>query len=1391
MLKKISLLVLSFICGFHLKSQCNHYDTIVNKISENCYFPRYLTIHTKNLKSNVNVIIMNGVDTVGSDSVSKIKLNSSGTYNFKIISKNSSCTDTQTLTYTVSNHKNIRAYDQGSSLTKYPKFITCVIGSNPDTLTLNLKLDSIALNWRIDFGDNSKILKGDTLKQIKHLYNKLGTFYPKLYYNNLDCVDTIIGEVAIEREPVAGIAFASALGSNQGCVPFSVKFKNNTRYKTNSTIFSWDMGDGTTFESNDDTISHTYRQNLCDGVVKLTAKNKCGTSFAAWNPIQASDKDEALIQIVNPLNCDTSKPYIFIPKWKDKYCLVPDIKYFKWIWDDGTSTQWTTSLDSVKKKFTYGSYNIRFIVRNGCGIDTSKYLLNVIDKPTANIIKVYKDTGCVPYSVTFSTQNKSGENYSWDFGDGKGATGNSVKHIYTSSNTKGYVVRLNVTNRCGNAQAYDTIIIYNKSKPKISPLNNNSCWPFNVKINNTTDEKDIKDLKWSWYFNDSLISISKNIDTFKNLNVGKYNLKLKTSDYCGSDSLISKIEILTKPTAFFDSTKIGKCVDEQTSLINKSLHADSSIWITNEGTFRQKGIQDLKISFKSSGIKTIILIVKTDKNCSDTFIRQIWIRPKLISYFYHDNNGGCGPVRLNFTSKSQSVDSFKWVFDNKPIIGKDTISYFFQGKSLFDTSYNVKLIGWSQGCKSDSFESKIILRGSPLAKFTSDRDTFCFPEKVTFFNQSLKGLKYQWNMGQGLILNNPNPQVYFPKNPNYLKDTTYNVVLTVFGDVGNCISKDSMKVTVKPYPIPSISTKSLGGCSPHTAMFVSNSINSYESFWDFGNGFTSKGDTVIHTFFNRGFRDTSYKVMLRVKSIDCFDSTTIIVPVYLPTVANFDYNRAGSCKNEFYEFTNRSINGTSWFWNFGDGNFSTLKSPIHQFNSSPYQDTTYIVKLISKTEKNCIDSISKPIKIKQKLKVDIKDTTINSCPPFTITFENLSKGATTFIWDFGDGVGSSLKTPTHTYTKTGDYRYKLIAFDENGCKDSILSTGVISIKERPKAIISSSTDEIKYPDSIIYFNDLSLRNLNTFWNFGDGETSIKRNVTKIFNDSGNYKITLISSNLGCSDTTIKTIRVNWWNPIINVEFKNDTQCAPATFVFKNFTKYADKWTWYFGDGNKLSNEKEPKHTYTFGGNYKVSLVAEGNGGKTIQYFNLKVLKSPTSSFEFSTTEYERLYYNWKGVPTNLSIWNVTNKWIVTDFNQDSIYFESDLYEPLIKLSKPGEFTVFLITVSEDGCIDTSQNNIELESLPKIFVPNAFTPNKDRNNEVFGVYISNDNIKILDFDLSIYNRWGEKVFNSKDIDKKWDGTFIGKNCQMGVYVWKLNINLGGNILSQSGTVTLLR
>jgi gliding motility-associated-like protein len=108
-----------------------------------------------------------------------------------------------------------------------------------------------------------------------------------------------------------------------------------------------------------------------------------------------------------------------------------------------------------------------------------------------------------------------------------------------------------------------------------------------------------------------------------------------------------------------------------------------------------------------------------------------------------------------------------------------------------------------------------------------------------------------------------------------------------------------------------------------------------------------------------------------------------------------------------------------------------------------------------------------------------------------------------------------------------------------------------------------------------------------------------------------------------------------------------------------------------------------------------------------------------------------------------------------------------------------------------GFADTTYSNIaEVVQRPLVYVPNAFTPNGSGLNDYF--MPSTGFVDIVDYDFAVFNRWGEKIFETTDVNGAWDGKSGGKKCEEGVYVWLLTFKTAsGQYIDQKGIVTLLR
>jgi len=266
----------------------------------------------------------------------------------------------------------------------------------------------------------------------------------------------------------------------------------------------------------------------------------------------------------------------------------------------------------------------------------------------------------------------------------------------------------------------------------------------------------------------------------------------------------------------------------------------------------------------------------------------------------------------------------------------------------------------------------------------------------------------------------------------------------------------------------------------------------------------------------------------------------------------------------------------------------------------------------------------------------------------------------------------------------------------------------------------------------------------------------------------------------CSSDTPVTVTVN---PNPTPQFSYLPVCANNPMVFTNgSTPAGNNYVWNFGDGN-TSTQPNPSHTYTTADSFTVSLTAEL--GTCDSTFSETVLVYPAVNAAFTANPL--VSFNDSSAPviftnlsTNSTVWN----WYFGDTYSSNLQSPSHIYKT------PGTYSVTLVASNQFGCIDsfTRDNYITIYPLPVVFIPNAFTPGQGNANSILKAYSSG----AVYFDWIIFDRVGEKVYQSNDVDGGWDGTYLGKPAPMGVYSYYLKIVFNDNTTrSYKGTVTLLR
>ncbi len=916
---------------------------------------------------------------------------------------------------------------------------------------------------------------------------------------------------------------------------------------------------------------------------------------------------------------------------------------------------------------------------------------------------------------------------------------------------------------------------------------------------------------------------------------GAYTLNVTDSKGCRSSF---STEVRTGLEADFTVTKVCSSRTVNFTDASVSLVGTVSSWSWNFGepssASNTSSLQNPVHTYAAGGIYDVVLTVTDNSGCTETVTKKVKVCDIPVANFITIDSCQNKPyfyIRDRSTASICGIESIVWSFGvvnggyssppyplyfppdlTFPVIQPDT--------GMIDIVYTIRN---EDGCVSTATKT-VHINQQPRINVIENSFYFdCSNPVTTLHAEVILGYgkppyRIVWNNGtEGPTTDVSEPGIY---------------TATVY-DANGCIHTDFLEV--RDPLIPGFSN------DPYCELgdpvrFYDNTQSHWGAIrwdWNFGDGtvFSTTDPSqrhATHAYTTQGV----YRVVLTVFDARGCRDTAMHDFVFILPDNHFVVEPSPFCVGQELTFESpRGLYIDSLIWNFEldtlflardkfqhyPANVTAPLSPDYYFFNGKYTypassaGETYNIRLTMKYNNNlCVRNYSRTVSIFPEFRVEIDSMRGRQCAGDSLEFFASQKAGTPALsWKWNFDIqndqppynlipvdSSELQNPKVAFYKNGNYYARLVATNADGCKEIIKGYG-FSVVALPKPLFCVDNPCVEQNTKFFYFcSNFPEVNIDSVqWHFGDGAGIDVQEPFHVYADSGVYNVTceIFNTAFGCrNDTTIAT-RI-YLLPV--PDFVADPVCIGQLMQFTNISQPAPgdtiiRWSWAFGDGEAFSTTaadySSPQHTYATTGTYQVGLHVESQISGCIDtiYKPVSVFPNPKAGFTFDENDLV------SEVPirfTDNSSGGV--KWVWNFGDGQSITITDSLNKnPEHNFGESfDEVTVEQIVYNQFECTDTFRVHIKLGV--HLVLPNAFSPNHDGKNDGFRPVYKGIS-ELLEF--SVYNRWGEKIFDGgNDLKAFWDGTYKGKEQPLGEYVYYVKAKTRqGKEIAMSGNITLVR
>lgn len=1122
--------------------------------------------------------------------------------------------------------------------------------------------------------------------------------------NDLGCADTAFKSITV-LGPKAHYNFTF---DSIGCQPLYVEFTNNSTGATNY-IWRYKDSSGNVFNtSSAANVSFTYNQ-FGQYFPTLTAQGTyvrngvtitCSNTFPDSIPApfrQITVLETPKVNFKHVTNCFTSNTQFT----NTTYIGTSTISSVLWDFGDGYTSG---DNDPLHHYNDTGRYVVTLTIHtlNGCS-DSIKRMIVISPTPVPDFTFTNE---CAGVPIVFKDSSKAFNDVivKWDWNFGDSTYGNFDIENKKFNKGGSYNVKLIITNLAGCSDSVSkTVIVHHK--PSVQYNVGHRCSRQDLLISNLSS---VPDTGLSYAWNLAGVATSTDFEPLHSFALqGTFNIKLKaTSDFGCTDSITKGIVINPTPVPNFTPNNATQCFNEQLFAFTNTTSIQSgtfaSQWKFGDGN--SSALTSPTHTYADTGTYPITLITTSAFGCADTTTQSIKVQSNPFALFSIDDNQQCYlGNKFTFIDNTFGTQARTWLIKGNNFTDS-VLQYSFADTGV----HTVRMIAQSSNSCTDTIYKTVEVLPMPIAKIGVNIPAQCVNNQNFAFTDLTTLAKYptwtsDWEFGNGKTSSSKTPTTTFDSAG------FYTTTLRVMSSLG-CADTVTYTIEVYPKPVPAFTVNDDEQCQINNLFIFSNhssvgkGILTYK--WNFGDGQNSIVANPNNTYTISGKPKVQ---LIATSSLGCVDSISKVVTVRAKPTASIAVNNDKQCINpNLFKFT---CNGTSnegtfvsFEWNIPTQAVNSLQS-IDSFDYSFATHGTFPIFLYATTNYGCADSVQRPVVVHPKPKASFAiNDSVQCINNQLFSFTNLSTipyGTLNYQWTFGDGKGTVVTHPTHTYTIADTFQIRLLAISEHACKDTI----EVPVIVHPKPFVDFNIND---SGQCLTGNLYELQNISTipygylthYWDLGNGEYAISKDTQISYAAYGTYKILLRStSNFGCIDTASHTVKV-YPKPAPDFSINTEKQCLNENqYKFTTLSNIAYgtlTYSWDFGDG-ATDNNDSAYHRYTAIGSYDVKMITTSNFGCVDSSIKpIRIWANPTSVFAANNPAQCINTQNFRFI--NQSIISegniIAQQWNFGNGNFDTSKNTAQHY------GSSGKYRISLLSYSDSGCLDSTINFVDIYPKPK-------------------------------------------------------------------------------------------